>query len=165
MHDTAVQSIIHKWWVIRLTIFTITLHCLSCMDLLYQLGFFCVFFNRWSFLCFTGRNIYKLSKQMFLYQKIPWDNCTRFGSDEANLMTESEKGEKGVHAFMQKNLHQYSCALHIVYTAEENVAGSYPIARGEILIDIFYFFKRSSKRQESLSTCQEQWPNTNGLSK
>lgn len=103
----------------------------------------------------SGENIFKLIQTALQDSHIPWENCISFGTDNANVMTGRKKG---VFSFMKKendNMHLAGCTLHLVHIAAEKAADTLPAAVDEILVDIFYYFKKSSKRQDSFASFQE----------
>lgn len=54
-------------------------------------------------------------------------------------------------------MHLSGCTLHLVHIAAEKAANVLPAAIEEILIDIYYYFKKSSKRQDSLGMFQDMY--------
>ena len=107
------------------------------------------------FFSVIGENIFSLILREFEDRNIPWQNCLAFGSDNANVMVGLRKG---VFAFLKaRNSDMYlsGCTLHLVHIAAEKAADSIPVAIDEILIDIFHYFKKSSKCQDSFGQLQE----------
>ena len=115
---------------------------------------------------FLGENIFTLVDNEFAAQRIPWKNCLSFGCDNANVMTGWKKGvrafmrmagwKKGVRAFMrqqQEHVHMSGCCLHLVHLGAKKGASCLPPTE-DILVDIFYYFKKSVNRQTELKHLQ-----------
>jgi hypothetical protein len=105
----------------------------------------------------TGENIFSVIDAVFSSHGIPWENCISSGCDNANVMVGKKKGVYGF--LLQKNpaVHLSGCTLHLVHIAAEKAANVLPAAIEEILIDIYYYFKKSSKRQDSLGMFQDMY--------
>ena len=87
-------------------------------------------------------------------QGVSWDNCIAFGSDNAPVMTGQNKG---VFSFVtDKNSRVYlaACTLHLVHVGAKKGAAYLPPVE-EILVDVYYFFQKSTLRQSNLRELQE----------
>lgn len=107
----------------------------------------------------TGENIFKLLDQLLKTSDISWSNCVAFGCDNASVMVGVHKG---VFSFIKKE-NPYcvlsGCALHLVHIAAEKASHLLPYQPADLLIDIFYYLKKSSVRQRNLSKWQEYHSN------
>ena len=102
----------------------------------------------------TGEAISRVIESAMEKDAIPWTNCISFGCDNANVMVGLNKG---VYKFMKNKhgeIHLSGCALHLVHIAAEKAANTLPVAIDEVLIDIFYYMKKSSKRLYKLGVLQ-----------
>ncbi|XP_070209689.1 protein FAM200C-like [Littorina saxatilis] len=101
----------------------------------------------------TGENIANLLKAELASNLIPWTNCLSLGSDNAPVMTGQNKG---VFAFLkqkQPEIYLSGCTLHMVHNAVKKGMKHLPSIE-EALIDIFYYFEKSSDRQQRFKGTQ-----------
>ena len=102
----------------------------------------------------TGKNIFDLFDNELVSREILWDNCLSFSCDNASVMTGRFKG---VAAFMkekQKQLYIAGCLCHLIHLAAEKAYHMLPGNMEELLIDIFFYLDKSSKRHQSLKKFQ-----------
>lgn len=94
----------------------------------------------------TGENISKLILDALNWEKIPLENCIALSVDNANLMTGKRNG---VFGFLKNDINHLACIgcpCHLVNLAAQKGAACLPINLDEYLIDIYYYFLRSSKK-------------------
>ena len=87
-------------------------------------------------------------------QSVLWSNCLALGCDNANVMTGQHKG---VYGFMKKqhgDLHLTGCPCHLLHRAAEKACSELPFNIDEVLVDVYYYLDKSSKRQASLEKFQ-----------
>jgi hypothetical protein len=77
-----------------------------------------------------------------------------FGCDNANVMVGKTKGVHG-RLCGKGDIFLANCTLHLIHKAAEKAAEVLPTAVEEILVDIHFYLKKSSKRQDELSSFQE----------
>ncbi|CAM4573248.1 unnamed protein product [Leuciscus chuanchicus] len=102
----------------------------------------------------TGEGIYNLTDQELNKRKIPWGNCVSFSADNASVM---QGLRKGVAAFIKsQNPHIYmvGCACHLMHLAAEKASRSLCIDIEDMLILIYYYLDKSSKRKALLRDLQ-----------
>eukprot|EP00057_Strongylocentrotus_purpuratus_P010834 XP_011665308.1 PREDICTED: uncharacterized protein LOC105438778 [Strongylocentrotus purpuratus] len=102
----------------------------------------------------TGENIFQLLNKELSKEKIPWSNCISFVADNASVMLGRHKG---VAAFIQKEhseCYVVGCPCHMAHNTAEKASKALPIAIDELLIDIYYYLDKSSKRQKALKSLQ-----------
>eukprot|EP00057_Strongylocentrotus_purpuratus_P012711 XP_011667185.1 PREDICTED: uncharacterized protein LOC105439660 [Strongylocentrotus purpuratus] len=102
----------------------------------------------------TGENIFQLLNRELSKEKIPWSNCISFVADNASVMLGRHKG---VAAFIQKEhseCYVVGCPCHMAHNTAEKASKALPIAIDELLIDIYYYLDKSSKRQKALKSLQ-----------
>ena len=102
----------------------------------------------------TGKNIFDLVDAELTAHEIPWDKCLAFGSDNAPVMTGKNKGVFAFITEKNKNVYLAACTLHLVHIAAKKGVACLPPVE-EILIDIYYYFKKSTLRQANLKEYQE----------
>jgi len=101
----------------------------------------------------SGENIFNLINKELTDHAIPWANCLSLGCDNAPVMTGHHKG---VYAFMkekQPEVFLSRCTLHMVHNAAKTAATHMPPIT-TILIDIYYYFDKSSDRQQRFKGVQ-----------
>ena len=107
-------------------------------------------------MCVAGENIANLLKAELASSLIPWTNCLSLGSDNAPVMTGQNKG---VFAFLkqeQPEIYLSGCTLHMVHNAAKKGMKHFPSIE-EALIDIFYYFEKSSDRQQRFKGTQAMY--------
>lgn len=104
----------------------------------------------------TGENIFKLLDNELKRHDVSWQNCIAFGCDNASVMTGKHKG---VAAFIKKeNSHVQiqGCPCHLLHLAAKAGNSQLSINAEEVLIDLFYYFDKSSKRRHDFQQFQEE---------
>ena len=102
----------------------------------------------------TGENIFHLLNDALTTRNIPWSNCIAFESDSASVMIGRFKG---VAAFVKKEqptVYIQGCMCHLIHIAAERAAHVLPVSAEELLIDIYYYLEKSTKRIQELKQCQ-----------
>lgn len=104
----------------------------------------------------TGENIFRLIEKELVTHNIPWSNCLALGCDNANVMVGRKKG---VYAYMleaHKNIYLSGCICHLIHISAAHGAACLPINVDQLLIDVFYYLERSSKRSANFKHAQLQ---------
>ena len=70
-------------------------------------------------------------------------------------MTGAKKGAFAFCKAKHPNIFLAGCTLHLVHIAAEKGADSLPVPVSEILVDVFYYFQKSSTRKHRLAQFQE----------
>ena len=103
----------------------------------------------------TGKNIFNLIDDVLKRSGIPWKNLMCFGADNAAVMMGIHSG---VAAFVRKanpEVFVLGCPCHLLHLAAEKGAGELPVSPGEILIAIYYYLEKSSKRNKAFKQVQQ----------
>lgn len=103
----------------------------------------------------TGRNIGNLMLSQFESKKIPFDHCIALCSDNAAVMVGRKNGVAAVLKEKQNDIIVIGCSCHLINLAAEKAVIGLPIKIDEILVDIFYYLEKSSKRKERFHKFQE----------
>ncbi|KAL8583744.1 hypothetical protein ACOMHN_000365 [Nucella lapillus] len=110
-----------------------------------------------------GKRQFKTHLELFLEpifyslaQGVSWDNCIAFGSDNAPVMTGQNKGVFTFVTDKNRNVYLAACTLHLVHIGAKKGAACLPPVE-EILVDIYYFFQKSTLRQSNLRELQGQY--------
>ena len=103
----------------------------------------------------TGENIFQLMDTTLKSKAIAWDRCIAYGSDNASVMMGAKKG---VAAFVTKEnpaIFISGCTCHLLNLAVSKAADAIPVNIGDLLVDIFYYLDKSSKRKQLLKEIQQ----------
>lgn len=102
----------------------------------------------------TGSNIFKLLDAAFTAKKIPWKNCICFSCDNASVMVGIREG---VAAYVKKqnpDVFVLGCLCHRLHLAAEMRADTLPFTPVDILVKIYYYLEKSSKRHKDMKEAQ-----------
>ncbi|KAK6178212.1 hypothetical protein SNE40_013022 [Patella caerulea] len=105
----------------------------------------------------TGQNIFELMNTELKSCEIPWKNVVSFSTDNAFMMVGALKG---VASFILKeNLSGFinGCLCHLMHLAASKAANCLNCDVKSLLIDIYYYLEKSSKRKQTLKSYQEQF--------
>nr|XP_042899683.1 uncharacterized protein LOC122269650 [Parasteatoda tepidariorum] len=102
----------------------------------------------------TGVNIGNLVIDLLKNHEVPITNCISLVSDNAPVMVGKKAGVVTVLRELQPNLISVGCACHLLNLAAEKGSSVLPLNIDELLVDIYFYFKRSSKRIEKLREFQ-----------
>ena len=102
----------------------------------------------------TGENIVQLLDAEFSVHKIPWTNCISLGADNAPVMSGKDKGVYGLLLKKNPKLFMSGCVCHLIHKAAEKGASCLPISVDQLLIDVYYYLDKSSKRQAAFKDMQ-----------
>ena len=104
----------------------------------------------------TGENIFNILNQELTKRNISWDNCLSFGCDNANVMIGLNKGVAGFIHSVNSKVQIQGCPCHLLHIAAKNGSKKLSADIESILIDIYFYFDKSTKRQqEFISLCKE----------
>ena len=102
----------------------------------------------------TGKNIFDLLDSLLRENDISWLNCVSFGCDNAAVMTGVYKGVMSFIHQKNPNCVMSGCTLHLVHIAAEKAANQLPYQPADLLVDIYYYMKKSSVRLRNLNMWQ-----------
>lgn len=103
----------------------------------------------------TGANIAQLIISELQKFNIPWENCLSLSCDNAPVMVGKKKGVAAFLKCKQPNLIVFGCLCHLLNLAAQKSADTLPILFDDLLIDIFYYLEKSTKRKEALKDFQD----------
>ena len=102
----------------------------------------------------TGENIFNLIDAEFKAHKIPWENCLALGADNAPVMVGKDKGVYGHMCRKNPSIFMAGCVCHLIHIAAEKGAACLPFDVSQLLIDVYYYLDKSSKRQSFFKEMQ-----------
>lgn len=105
----------------------------------------------------TGQNIGDLMLNTLKARNVDVKKCIAFGADNAPVMIGNKNGVAAILKKENKDLIVMGCPCHLIHLAAEKAAKSLPVAVDDVLIDIFYYLERSSKRKEELKELQKKF--------
>lgn len=104
----------------------------------------------------TGENIFNILDRCLEDNKVSWEKCLAFSCDNASVMTGIHKG---VSAFIHgKNPEVYinGCPCHLLHLVARTATKELSKDIEELLVDIFFYLDKSSKRKKSLQAFQRK---------
>ncbi|XP_030837051.1 putative GPI-anchored protein pfl2 [Strongylocentrotus purpuratus] len=102
----------------------------------------------------TGKNIFLLLDKALKEYSIPWSNVIGYSADNASVMMGQVSG---VAAFIQKfnpDTFINGCLCHRLHLAGEKGAKELAFCPGDLLIKIYYYLEKSSKRNKEFRETQ-----------
>ena len=102
----------------------------------------------------TGVNIFKLLDNALKEKRLPWKNCICFSADNASVMMGIHAG---VAAYVRKenpDVFVLGCPCHRLHLAAEKGASTLPFTPVDVLISVYYYLEKSSKRHKELKGVQ-----------
>lgn len=104
----------------------------------------------------TGENIFNLLDAE-VRKTSEWRKCVAFCSDNANVMMGMNKGVAGFISRENPDLFITGCTCHLCHLAASKAASELKHASiEELLVDIYFYVDKSSKRSKMLLQFQEQ---------
>ena len=99
----------------------------------------------------TGENIFQL-----LNKEIDdWELCVGFCSDNASVMTGKNNGVAAHIKSENPAVFINGCTCHLIHLAASKAADKIPVKIDSLLIDMYYYLDKSTKRQKKLKAIQE----------
>ena len=105
----------------------------------------------------TGKNIFSLLNDSLKENKLDWGQCICFCRDNANVMLGAKAGVAAFVSQKQPNIFINGCTCHLAAIAAKAAAKMLPIHLEDVLLDIMYYMKGSSKRSRELRDIQESF--------
>ena len=78
-----------------------------------------------------------------------------FGADNASVMQGLGKGLAGFIKRKNSAIYMLGCPCHLIHLAAEKAASQLPVSVEDLLVDVFYYLDKSSKRKQELKHFQE----------
>ena len=103
----------------------------------------------------TGEAIYKLMVDYLAKHNIPWTNCLSFAADIAKVMVGTGVGVAGHLRRQHPHVCVIGCACHLIHIAAEKASSNLRVNVEDILIKIWYYLDKSSKRKTLLKELQK----------
>ncbi|XP_038058954.1 uncharacterized protein LOC119730226 [Patiria miniata] len=102
----------------------------------------------------TGANIFELLDNALKEKRIPWENCICFSADNASVMMGIHAGVATYVRKQNPDVFVLGCPCHRLHLAAEKGASTLPFTPVDVLIAVFYYLEKSSKRHKELKGVQ-----------
>ena len=102
----------------------------------------------------TGQNIFNLMNDELSRYKIPWENCLSFAADNASVMQGCRSGVASYVLKAAPAVYMVGCPCHLLHLTAGKAAGKLSVKVDELLIDIYYYMDKSSKRLQEFQSFQ-----------
>ncbi|KAK8789239.1 hypothetical protein V5799_020986 [Amblyomma americanum] len=102
----------------------------------------------------TGRNIGALVVDTLKANNVPVRNCVGMACDNAPVMIGSKNGAAAVLKENHENIAILGCCCHLINLAAQKGSACLPVSVDEVLIDVYYYLEKSSKRKDKLRAFQ-----------
>ncbi len=86
---------------------------------------------------------------------LEWSNCVGFSSDNCNVMIGKNNSVLSRVKSQAPYIYSVGCPSHLVNICAKTAAKELSMSPEELLIDIYYYFEKSSKRREDLKQFQD----------
>ena len=103
----------------------------------------------------TGQNIFENIVNVFKKANVPLSNIFAMGTDGANTMVGKEKGLFGRMKKVQSRIVSICCIAHRIHFVCCKSVEAMPVEIHELPVVLYYWFKKSSKRQVELIRMQK----------
>ncbi|XP_018412570.1 PREDICTED: uncharacterized protein LOC108787494, partial [Nanorana parkeri] len=100
----------------------------------------------------TAENIFNSIASSMHDKDLEWSNCVGFSSDNCNVMIGKNNS---LLSRVKAPAAHIGCPSHLVNICAKTAAKELSMSPEELLIDIYYYFEKSSKRREDLKQFQE----------
>ncbi len=102
----------------------------------------------------TGASLFTVIEHEFESREIPWGNMIGFASDTASVMVGRRNSVLSRLLDKQPRLFSLGCLCHLGALCAVAALKKLPVSLDNLLIDIFYHFKHSSKRWHEFNEVQ-----------
>ena len=99
----------------------------------------------------TAETLFNALEQELAKRSIPWSNVVGFSSDSASVMVGKRNSVLSRVLERQPKLFSLACVCHLAALGAAAGLKAFPLSIDQLLIDIFYHFKHSSKRWQEFS--------------
>ena len=105
----------------------------------------------------TAQSLFNAIEEAFESRNIPWTNMIGYASDTASVMVGKHNSVLSRLLLKQPKLFSLGCLCHLGALCAAAALKTLPVSLDELLIDIFYHFKHSSKRWHEFNEIQHEF--------
>lgn len=99
----------------------------------------------------TGETLFRAINEVLETRSIPWRNVIGFASDSASVMVGKRNSVLSRVIQQQPDIFSMGCVCHLAALCAAGGLKKLPVSIDDLLIDIYYHFKHSSKRYEEFA--------------
>lgn len=103
----------------------------------------------------SGEGIFSMLNQEIDDKDLNWKNCVAFGCDNARTMLGHLNGVVSHLKKANPNLYVQGCLCHLLHICAQKAAKRLHCDVESLLVDIYYYLDKSSKRKKILIDCQK----------
>ena len=105
----------------------------------------------------TAQSLFAAIEQEFISREIPWSNMIRYASYTASVMVGKRNSVLSRLLDKQPKLFSLGCLCHLGALCAAAALKKLPVSLDDLLVDIFYHFKHSSKRWHEFNEIQVEF--------
>jgi len=105
----------------------------------------------------TAETLFKAVADTMEKRNIPWTNVIGFASDSANVMVGRRNSVLSRVMQQQSDVFSMGCMCHLAALCAAAALKKLPVSIDDLLIDVYYHFKHSSKRCEEFTIVLEDF--------
>ena len=105
----------------------------------------------------TGETLFNALASVLETRNIPWKNVIGFASDSASVMVGKRNSVLSRVIIQQPNVFSMGCVCHLAALYAATGLKKLPLSIDDLLIDVYYHFKNSSKRCEEFSIILQEF--------
>ena len=99
----------------------------------------------------TGQSLFDALEAELSSRSIPWENAVGFASDSASVMVGIRNSVLSRVRGKQPDVFSLACVCHLAALCAASGLKALPLSVDDLLIDIYYHFKHSSKRWQEFA--------------
>lgn len=103
----------------------------------------------------TGENLFGTLNAVFENRGLKWENVVGYCSDNASVMVGRHNSVLSRIRNHQPSVFNLGCICHLANLCAGHAVKQLPVPVNDLLVDIFYHFKHSSLRKETLKEFQD----------
>ena len=103
----------------------------------------------------TAEHIFQLLDSELMEHCIAYNHVIALSVDNTNTMVGHKKGLYGRFKEKHCDIHLAGCLCHLINLATQAASSELNIGIDDLLVDIFYYFRKSDKRKAELTKLQE----------
>ena len=108
----------------------------------------------------TGETLFNALAAVLETHYIPWNNVIGFTSDSASVMVGKRNSVLSRVIIQQPDVFSMGCVCHLAALCAAAGLKKLPLSIDDLLIDVYYHFKNSSKRCEEFSIILQEFDGT-----
>ena len=111
----------------------------------------------------TAERLFDTLNAVMEEHEIPWENVVGYASDTANVMVGAHNSLLSRVRAKQPQVFSLGCLCHLSNLCAVAALKTLPVSVDDLLIDVFYHFKHSSKRWKEFSEIQDEFEDIGSL--